>query len=65
MSIPSHLVEEVVGGAEKTQVKDLFGLEIIAQNRFTTAQIYKNTRSLKMLDLLIEFIKNDAIAGRI
>jgi regulator of RNase E activity RraA len=27
--IPSHLVEEVVGGAAKTQVKDLFGFEMI------------------------------------
>ncbi len=27
--IPSHLVEEVVGGAAKTQVKDLFGFDTI------------------------------------
>ena len=41
--IPSHLVEEVVGGAAKTQVKDLFGFEMITLNKFTTAQIDKNT----------------------
>ena len=52
--IPSH-----VGGAAKTQVKDLFGFEMIAQNKFTTAQIDKNTWTKEMLDLLLEFIKND------
>ena len=57
--IPSHLVAEVVGGAAKTQVKDLFGFEMIAQNKFTTAQIDKNTWTKEMLDLLLEFIKND------
>ena len=57
--IPSHLVEEVVGGAAKTQVKDLFGFEMISQNKFTTAQIDKNTWTKEMLDLLMEFIEND------
>lgn len=57
--IPSHLVEEVVGGAAKTQVKDLFGFEMISQNKFTTAQIDKNTWSEEMLDLLLEFIRTD------
>ncbi|MDY4214338.1 MAG: RraA family protein, partial [Eubacteriales bacterium] len=57
--IPSHLVAEVVGGAAKTQVKDHFGFEMIAQNKFTTAQIDKNTWTKEMLDLLLEFIKND------
>ena len=51
--IPSHLVAEVVGGAAKTQVKDLFGFEMIAQNKFTTAQIDKNTWTKEMLDLLL------------
>lgn len=57
--IPSHLVEEVVGGAAKTQVKDLFGFEMITLNKFTTAQIDKNTWTKEMLDLLMEFIEND------
>ena len=57
--IPSHLVEEVVGGAAKTQVKDMFGFEMIAQNKFTTAQIDRNTWTVEMLDLLMDFIKND------
>ena len=35
--IPSHLVKEVVDGARKTKVKDVFGFEMISQNRFTTA----------------------------
>ncbi len=57
--IPSHLVEEVVGGAAKTQVKDLFGFEMISQNKFTTAQIDKNTWTKEMLDLLMDFIEKD------
>ena len=57
--IPAHLVEEVVGGAAKTQVKDMFGFEMISQNKFTTAQIDKNTWSKEMLDLLMDFIQND------
>ena len=57
--IPPHLVEEVVDGGTKTQVKDLFGFEMITQNRFTTAQIDKNTWTEEMLDLLMEFIRTD------
>lgn len=57
--IPSHLVAEVVEGAAKTHVKDDFGFEMIAQNRFTTAQIDRNTWTVEMLDLLMDFIKND------
>ena len=57
--IPSHLVEEVVGGAAKTQVKDLFGFEMISLNKFTTAQIDKNTWTEEMLDLLMDFIEKD------
>ena len=57
--IPPHLVEEVVDGGAKTQVKDLFGFEMITQNRFTTAQIAKNTWTVEMLDLLMEFIRTD------
>jgi regulator of RNase E activity RraA len=57
--IPAHLVEEVVGGAAKTQVKDLFGFEMISLNKFTSAQIDKNTWTKEMLDLLMDFIEND------
>ena len=57
--IQSHLVAEVVDGAAKTQVKDMFGFEMIAQNKFTTAQIDKNTWSEEMLDMLMEFIEKD------
>lgn len=58
--IPPHLVQEVVEGGAKTQVKDLFGFEMITANKFTTAQIDKNTWSEEMLDLLVDFIKKDA-----
>lgn len=62
--IPSHLVAEVVDGAAKTQVKDLFGFEMIALNKFTTAQIDKNTWTKEMLDLLMEFIATDDRAAQ-
>ena len=61
--IPAHLVEEVVEGAVKTKVKDMFGFEMISQNKFTTAQIDKNVWTVEMLDLLMEYIeKNEAAA---
>jgi regulator of RNase E activity RraA len=55
--IPPHMVMEVVDGAAKTQVKDMFGFEMISQNKMTTAQIDKNTWSEEMLDMLMEYIK--------
>ena len=61
--IPPQLVVDVVDGGAKTQVKDLFGFEMISQNRFTTAQIDKNTWSEEMLDLLMEFIRTDEWAA--
>ena len=57
--IPAHLVPEVVDGAAKTHVKDDFGFEMITAGKFTTAQIDKNTWTVEMLDLLMDFIKND------
>ncbi len=57
--IPAHLVEEVVDGAAKTHIKDDFGFEMIAQNKFTSAQIDRNTWTEEMLDLLMDFIQND------
>lgn len=62
--IPSHLVQEVVDGAVKTKVKDMFGFEMITQNKFTTAQIDKNVWTVEMLDLLMEYINtNEEAAG--
>lgn len=55
--IPPQLVVDVVDDGAKTQVKDLFGFEMISQNKFTTAQIDKKTWSEEMLDLLMEFIR--------
>lgn len=57
--IPPHLVVEVVENGAKTQVKDMFGFEMITQNRFTTAQIDKNTWTEEMLDLLTAWIRTD------
>ncbi len=56
--IPAHLAD-VVDGAAKTHVKDDFGFEMIAQNKFTTAQIDKNTWMEEMLDMLLAWIKTD------
>lgn len=61
--IPPQLVVDMVDGGAKTQVKDLFGFEMISQNKFTTAQIDKNTWSEEMLDLLMEFIRTDERAA--
>ncbi len=58
--IPSHLVEEVVDGAAKTHIKDDFGFEMIAQNKFTTAQIDRNVWTVEMLDMLMDFIQHDS-----
>ena len=58
--IPPHLVIEVVDSGEKTQIKDLFGFEMIAANKFTTAQIDQHIWTVEMLDQLVEFIKNDS-----
>ena len=44
---------------EDTQVKDMFGFEMISLNKFTTAQIDKNTWSKEMLDLLLDWIEKD------
>lgn len=57
--IPSHLVAQVVDGAEKTHAKDDFGFEMIAKNRFTTAQIDRNIWTKEMLDMLTEWIATE------
>lgn len=57
--IPPQLVMEVVDSGAKTQVKDIFGFEMITLNKFTPAQIDKNTWTVEMLDMLMDFIKND------
>ena len=42
----------------------MFGFEMITLNKFTTAQIDKNTWTEEMLDLLMEFIKTDDRAAQ-
>lgn len=61
--IPPHLVADVVEGGAKTQVKDMFGFKMITENRFTTAQIDKNTWSEEMLNLLMDFIETEPEAS--
>ncbi len=57
--IPPQMAMDVVESGAKTQVKDIFGFEMIAENRMTPAQIDKNTWTEEMLDMLMEFIKSD------
>lgn len=57
--IPPQLVVEVVENGAKTQIKDIFGFEMITRNKFTTAQIDLAVWTEEMLDYLMEFIKND------
>ena len=57
--IPPQLVIEVVDSGAKTQVKDVFGFEMITLNKFTPAQIDRNTWTVEMLDMLMDFINND------
>lgn len=61
--IPAHLVPEVVDGAVKTKVKDMFGFEMITRNKFTTAQIDRNVWTREMLDLLTEYIRTEEAAA--
>lgn len=61
--IPAHLVSQVVEGAVKTKVKDMFGFEMIARNKFTTAQIDRNVWTAEMLDLLLEYIRTNEAAA--
>ena len=37
--IPAHLAEEVVVGAEKSHVRDIFGFQRLDEKKYTTAQI--------------------------
>ncbi len=62
--IPPHLVTEVVDGAQKTQVKDMFGFDMIKANRFTTAEIDKNVWTEEMLDMLMEYIRTEPCAAQ-
>lgn len=62
--IPPQMVTDVVEGGAKTQVKDMFGFDMISANRFTTAQIDKNTWTLEMLDLLMEYIRTEPAAAK-
>lgn len=61
--IPPHMVVDVVENGAKTQVKDMFGFKMISENKFTTAQIDKNTWTEEMLDLLTEYIRTEPEAA--
>lgn len=58
--IPPQLVVDVVENGAKTQIKDIFGFEMISQNRFTVAQIDMQIWTVEMLDMMVDFIKTDS-----
>ena len=53
------LVEDVVLSAAKTQVRDIFGFEMISANKYTTAEVDKEVWPVSMLDELVAFIQSD------
>ena len=57
--IPPQLVVEVVENGAKTQIKDVFGFEMITANRWTSAQVDMYTWTVEMLDELQAFIQTD------
>ena len=56
---PQWKGERFPDGRPKVADKYLFGFEMICQGKFTTAQIDKNTWTEEMLDMLLDWIKND------
>ena len=57
--IPPQLVIEVVENGAKTQIKDVFGFEMITADRWTSAQVDMYTWTVEMLDELQAFIQTD------
>ena len=57
--VPAHLVSYIIGEAKKPHVKDIFGFDMLKQNKYTTADIDLGIWPTFMLDELMEFIKND------
>lgn len=57
--IPAHLVKYILDEAKKPHVKDIFGFEMLEQNRYNTAEIDLGVWPKKMLDELMEFIETD------
>lgn len=57
--IPAHLVKYILDEAKKPHVKDIFGFEMLEQNRYNTAEIDLGIWPQKMLDELMEFIAAD------
>lgn len=57
--IPAHLVRYILNEAKKPHVKDIFGFEMLEQNKYTTAEIDLGIWPKKMLDELMAFIETD------
>lgn len=57
--IPSYLVKDVIEAAKKSDVKDLFGFDMIKKGVYTTAEVDIDVWPTDMMDKLVEFIKTD------
>ncbi len=57
--IPAHLVEQVVDGAAKAHVRDIFGFELISTNQYPISRIDRPWTA-EMLEKLQEFARTDA-----
>ena len=61
--IPPHLAEEVVIGAEKSHVKDMFGFKRLGEKKYTTAQI-DSRWTVEMFEDFLAWFKSDSEAQR-
>ncbi|MDR2515492.1 MAG: hypothetical protein LBD02_09870, partial [Christensenellaceae bacterium] len=54
--IPAHMAEEIVDNAEKSQVRDIWGFEMLASGKYTGAQI--DTRwTVALMEEFLEWTK--------
>ncbi|WP_312640993.1 RraA family protein [Hydrogenoanaerobacterium sp.] len=59
MFIPCHEVDYVINSAQKSHAKDIFGFEMIANQKYTTAEIDNSLWRLEMLEDLEKFLQAD------
>lgn len=57
--IPAHLVEEVINSAEKSQAKDIFGFAMLAQGKYTAAEIDSTIWTEDMVEAMLHFLQTD------
>ncbi len=57
--IPSHLVEEVINSAQKTQAKDIFGFAMLEVGTYTAAEIDSTIWTEDMVNAMLQFLDTD------